>query len=68
EAAGENSIVSCSGKFAKVKLGKGGAACLSWHDGRRARFVAIYEGEDGIKADAWYTLNDKGVASEVEAA
>ncbi|KXV59969.1 hypothetical protein AD947_03145, partial [Acetobacter tropicalis] len=68
EATGENAIVSCSGKYAKVKLGKGGCASLIWHDGKRARFVALYEGENGIKPGVWYKLDDVGNPVEVEPA
>lgn len=68
EAIGENVVVSCSGKLAKVKIGKGGAACLNWHDGKRVRFVAIYEGEGGINAGEWYALDSNGAVYEVEAA
>ncbi|MCI1244191.1 MAG: hypothetical protein LKI99_06025 [Acetobacter fabarum] len=68
EAAGHNSVTASSGRNASVKLGKNGAACLVWHDGKRNRFTGLYEGEDGIKEGVWYKLGKDGLPVEVEAA
>ena len=57
-ATGENATIVCAGGGARVKSGKGGCFALTWHDGTRHRIVVGYVGEDGIKADTWYRVED----------
>ena len=57
-ATGENATIVCAGGGARVKSGKGGCFALTWHDGTRNRIVVGYVGEDGIKADTWYRVED----------
>jgi len=55
---GTNAIVAAAGRVTSITLGPGGCAALPWHDGTRARFVTLYEGEGGIKAGVAYCLRD----------
>ena len=57
-ATGENATIVCAGGGARVKSGKGGCFALTWHDGTRNRIVVGYVGEDRIKADTWYRVED----------
>ena len=59
-ASGDASRLAASGNDSRLKLGPNGAGALAWHDGKRPRFTVIYVGEDGIEADKWYRLDDKG--------
>jgi len=59
-ASGNYSRLAASGDASGLKLGPNGAGALAWHDGKRPRFTVIYVGEDGIEADKWYRLDDKG--------
>jgi hypothetical protein len=54
-----------AGLNGKAKTGENGCFALCWHDGKRNRIVAGYAGENGIKADTWYRLTDKGKLQEV---
>jgi hypothetical protein len=54
EATGARAVVASAGFNCTAKAGKDGAICLTWHDGKRARFVVGYVGEDGIEAGVAY--------------
>ncbi|WP_308718965.1 hypothetical protein [Komagataeibacter xylinus] len=56
--SGENATIAFAGRRGSVRLGKGGAASLVWHDGIRNRFINIYEGEDGIEAGVLYAIKN----------
>ena len=67
-SSGESSIIACSGINSKVKGGKNCALSLSrWveHE-KRYRITVAYVGENGIKQDTWYTLDDDGNFVECE--
>ena len=59
-ASGDNSICMAAGTGSKGKVGRNGALALSWYDGKRYRISTAYEGENGIKADIWYALDENG--------
>ena len=61
-ASGDYSIAQCAGIKSKVKVGKNGAMSLArWVESeKRYRITVAYEGENGIKADTWYELNNAG--------
>ena len=61
-ASGNDSIICCSGTSSKAKVGINGAISLTrWVESeKRYRISVAYEGENGIKADVWYQLNDDG--------
>ena len=64
DCSGQNCTFAIAGQGAVVKVGPGGAASIAWHDGKRIRFVTIYEGEDGILPDVSYKIeNGKAVAA-----
>ncbi len=65
-ASGYSSIAICSGVGGKVKGGLNCAFALTrWVESeKRYRITTAYVGEDGIKADTWYELNDDGVFVE----
>ena len=64
-ASGYGSVIAVSGIDALVTIGKNGAAAIAYHDGKRIRFITIYEGEDGIEAGVAYHVVD-GKAVKVE--
>jgi len=51
---------SFSGFDGKAKAGANGAFAICWYDAtnKRARIVSANVGENGIKADTWYRVND----------
>lgn len=61
-ALGDNSIAMCAGVSGKVKGGLNCALALTrWVSSeKRYRIATAYVGEDGIKADTWYKLNNDG--------
>ena len=61
-ASGDNSIAVCVGTKGKVKGGLNCALALTrWVESeKRYRITTAYVGEDGIKADTWYSLNNDG--------
>lgn len=63
-ASGENSVIAASGIGAYFKVGKKGCAAIAYYDGSRVRFAIAYEGEN-VRADVWYSVNDKGEFVEV---
>jgi hypothetical protein len=56
---------STSGYGGTSTSGEGGILVLRWFDGVRDRLVVRYVGEDGIKPDTIYKLDDKGQIVEV---
>jgi len=59
-ASGEKSLVM-GAYLSRAKVGKDGAIALAWIDkDKRPRISVAYEGENGIKADVLYSLNDDG--------
>ena len=53
-----------AGYSGKVKAGKDGCVTIAYHDGKRMRVVLGYVGEDGIKADTVYCV-ENGKLKEV---
>jgi hypothetical protein len=66
EASGEFSVAASSGMNARFKVGKNGCAAIAWHDGNRPRFAVAYDGENGIQAGVWYSVNESGEFMECE--
>ena len=66
-ASGDSSIAACTGLHGKVKAGKLGAIALTRWIGseKRYRISVGYVGENGIKPDVWYSLNEDGEFVEV---
>ena len=67
-ASGTSSIALSAGLNGKVKGGVGCAMALTrWIDSeKRYRITVAYVGENGIKDDTWYRLDDKGEFVEAE--
>ncbi len=64
-ASGESSLcMAASGST--VSAGPGGAIAIEWHDGTRRRIAVAYVGENGIKPNTVYRVNDSGAFVEVE--
>ena len=61
-ASGNYSIVCAAAHGCTAKAGENGTIVLSrWAEKeKRWRVTVGYVGEDGIKADTWYSLNDNG--------
>ena len=61
-ASGKDCVSVSAGQKGKVKTGTNGAFALTWWSASENRFriVVGYEGENGIKADTWYTLSKIG--------
>ncbi len=66
-ATGEKAVIACAGQGSKAKAGPGGAIALTWFDeaAGRPRISVAYVGENDIKADTWYALDDSGAFVEV---
>ena len=64
---GKNSIAIALGADTKVMAGEGGVLVLKYWDEKadRPRVKVGYVGEDGIKPEVWYSLDDKFDFSEV---
>ena len=62
EVSGKQSIAIALGRLAKAKAGVDGAiVCVYRNDvGELIHIKASKVGENGIKADTWYTLNEMG--------
>ncbi|MCW2488279.1 protein YdhT [Candidatus Symbiopectobacterium sp. NZEC127] len=60
QASGADSVFCSSGSVQQFTLGVGGCAALSYHDGKRLRFITVYEGENGIVAGVTYRLTEQG--------
>jgi hypothetical protein len=65
-ASGDSSIVVAAAPYCTAKIGKNGTIVLTrWVESEnRYRITVGYEGENGIKADVWYKLDDNGVLIE----
>jgi hypothetical protein len=49
-----------AGTNCTVSAGENGCFATCYHDGTRNRIVSAYVGENGIKANTPYRLNDQG--------
>jgi hypothetical protein len=60
--SGKHSVAAALGSNAKAKAGDGGAICLVCRDddGDILAIRASKVGENGVKADVWYSLNASG--------
>ncbi|MDN0108795.1 hypothetical protein QVN76_18150, partial [Yersinia rochesterensis] len=65
EANGKDSVVAAAGSVSRVVLGEGGCAVVPYHDGERTRFAVAYVGENDIKANTPYYINDEGRFVEI---
>jgi hypothetical protein len=68
--AGGNGIAFAwddSGFGGTAQAGGGGVLLIRWHDGSRYRIAVGHVGEDGIKPDTPYQLNEQGEFVEVVA-
>jgi hypothetical protein len=60
-ASGERSCAAIAANNGRVRVGANGAFALAYYDNTDGwRFLTGKVGENGIKADTWYTI--KGVA------
>lgn len=66
---GAHAVAASLGIEAKAKAGSGGAIVLAWRndDGDLLGIKASMVGENGIKPDVWYVLDEEGNFSEEEA-
>lgn len=65
-SSGKHTIAMVAGRTGRAKAGPLGCIALVWWDGERNRIVAAHVGENGIKADTWYRLDDAGQFVECE--
>lgn len=63
DALGKYSVITCTGSVERFILGEGGRAVI-YHE-PTARFVEAYVGENSIKANTPYHLNDQGKFEEI---
>ena len=66
-SAGEGGTAS-AGNDGTASAGEGGTILLRWWDGRRSRTIVGYVGENGIKPNTPYRVNDKGELRKVSSA
>ena len=66
-ASGDYSIAVGIADNCIAKAGEGGCIALSWTKDKRPRLSVAYVGENGIKADTYYKLDEAGEFVEVEA-
>ena len=75
-ASGDNSQLAASGDYSiavgvadncMAKAGEGGCIALRWTKDKKPRLSVAYVGENGIKADTYYKLDEAGEFVEVEA-
>jgi hypothetical protein len=64
-ASGDYSLAMCAGPGSRAKAAENGTIALSWIDGKRYRVAVGYVGEDGIKANTWYVV-ENGKLTEVK--
>ncbi|MDA5494750.1 hypothetical protein PGS50_16000 [Yersinia intermedia] len=66
EASGSQSVAASFGKGGKAKASKSGAIVLCYrnYDGKLIHIRASRVGENGIKPDVWYSLNENGEFEE----
>lgn len=59
-ASGEKSIAMAAASCCQAKVGEDGAIALAWWNEKekRYRIVVGYVGEDGIKPDVWYCVEN----------
>ena len=67
-ASGKNSIAVCAGLGGSVSAGEDGCIALTWLDEEKNRYrlEVGYVGENGIKANTYYRLNDAHKFEEVK--
>ena len=67
-ATGEKAVIACAGRGTKAKAGPDGVIALSWFDetADRPRISVAYVGEDGIKPDTFYRLDEAGAFVEAD--
>ena len=67
-AATGNYGCSFAGFGGRAKAATSGALAICWYDNKakRARIVSSNVGENGIKADTWYEVNERGELVEVK--
>ncbi|TXE26187.1 hypothetical protein FOT62_23455 [Serratia marcescens] len=66
DATGKNAVVAAAGYVHRIVLGEGACAVIPYHDGTRTRFAVAYVGENDIKANTPYTVNENGEFVEVD--
>jgi hypothetical protein len=59
-ASGHYSVVMAASKGCIAKVGKDGAIALRWNQGDKPRIAVAYVGENGIKPNTFYRLNENG--------
>ena len=65
---GYNTISMAAGIGCIVMSGNNGCFATAWHDGKRNRIAVGYVGENGIKPDTPYRVNNHGEFEEVTSA
>ena len=67
-AKGNDTIAMAAGTGCAVSAGENGCFATAWYDesSKRYRIVAAHVGENGIKPDTLYCLNNKGEWVEVQ--
>jgi hypothetical protein len=65
-ASGKNSIAIAASENCTAKAGVGGCIALRWTKDEKPRLSVAYIGENGIKPDVYYKLDDAGEFVEVE--
>ena len=65
-ATGENSVVASTGLYGRAKVGENGVFALThWlGTGKGYGMLVGKVGENGIKADTWYTIRDGKIVAE----
>ncbi len=63
-SSGDNTIAMVAGLNGQAKAGPNGFFTLVWFDGKRNRPVSGLVGENDIKADTWYKVNEIGALQE----
>ena len=66
-ASGKDSIAVGVANNCLAKAGEGGCIALRWTKDKKPRLSVAYVGENGIKADTYYKLDEVGEFVEVEA-
>ncbi|MFP1891046.1 hypothetical protein ACLED5_04010 [Lonsdalea quercina] len=64
--SGNDAVVAAANSVSRVVLGEGGCASIAYHDGERTRFAVAYVGENNIKPNVAYTVNESGEFVQVE--
>ena len=69
EVSGKHSVAASLGHEGKAKAGPDGAIVLcnrDWRTGEIRHIRAAKVGQDGVKPDTWYTLDENGQFVEAE--